>query len=52
MNAFLLAQAFQAKQLVLVTNTNGLYQDRNHPDSRIPTISTQDITDEYITRIC
>jgi glutamate 5-kinase len=34
-NALLLAKVFSAKELVLITNTNGVFANREDPDTRI-----------------
>lgn len=42
-NAFLIAKIMRAKHLVLLTNTNGVYEDRDNPDTRIISIQSDDL---------
>lgn len=52
MNALLLAKIFQAKNLIILSNTNGVLADINNPESRIPEIFSENLTDEYIRKLC
>jgi len=51
-NAFLLARLFQAKQLILITNTNGVYRDINNSNTRITSMSSEELTQNAIDMIC
>ncbi|MCA9377329.1 hypothetical protein KC711_00200 [Candidatus Peregrinibacteria bacterium] len=51
-NAFLIAKCFQAQDLFLVTNTNGVYENPSDPLSRIAEIRAQDLSDDIITQLC
>lgn len=51
-NALLIAQCFQAQDLVLITNTNGVYENPNDISSRIAEIHSQDLSDDMITHLC
>ena len=51
-NALLIAQCFQAQDLVLITNTNGVYGNPSDPLSRMAGIHSQDLSDDMITQLC
>ena len=51
-NALLIAQCFRAQDLVLITNTNGVYRSPSDPLSRIAEIRAQDLSDDMITQLC
>ncbi len=51
-NALLLAKVFKAESLIIVSNTNGVYADRNDPSSRIVSINCDELSDEFIENIC
>jgi len=51
-NALLLARVFGARTLYIITNTNGVYADRDNPDSRIREITSDQLDAAYIHRIC
>ena len=50
--ALLIAQCFQAQDLVLITNTNGVYGNPSDPLSRMAGIHSQDLSDDMITQLC
>lgn len=50
-NALLIARLIGAKILYIVTNTNGVYRDKNDPDSRIVSIHASELTPEFIEKI-
>lgn len=51
-NALLLARLFRANTLVLITNTNGTYEDLERPDSRIKNMKSSLLTDDHIQKLC
>lgn len=51
-NALLIAQCFQAQDLFLITNTNGVYENPNDASSRIAEISVKDLSDDRIAQLC
>lgn len=51
-NAFLLAKLFQAKLLVYITNTNGVWQNPEDPTTRMASISPLKLTDFFIAKTC
>lgn len=51
-NAFLLAKLFQAKLLIYITNTNGVWQNSHDSTSRIASISPLKLTDFFIAKTC
>lgn len=51
-NALLLAKVFHATQLIIVSNTNGVYKDKDHPDSRIARLCAEELSDDFLTQIC
>lgn len=51
-NALLIAQCFQAQDLFLITNTNGVYENPSDPLSRIVKIHAQDLSDHMIAQLC
>jgi glutamate 5-kinase len=51
-NALLLARVFWAKQLLFITNTNGVYEDKNMPSTRIARMNYSELTKEKIGILC
>lgn len=51
-NALLVARILGATDIILLTNTNGVYRDITDASSRIGTIKAGDITDDWIHSIC
>lgn len=51
-NAFLAAKLLHARHIVFVTNTNGVYQDKDDPGTRIHTLSSRKINSSWIRKIC
>lgn len=45
-NALLLAKIFHAKNLMIISNTDGVLADRNNPNSTIPILYADEITQE------
>ncbi|NDK19664.1 hypothetical protein GW819_02390 [Candidatus Gracilibacteria bacterium] len=50
-NALLIAKLAKANVLYIVTNTNGVYRDKDKPESRINTLSVDELTDGFIEKI-
>lgn len=50
-NALLLARLIGAKSLYIITNTNGVYLDRDNPDSRIEEMESSRLTKSFIEKI-
>ena len=48
----MIAKLFNAKLLAIVTNTNGVYKDKDDKTSRIKTISSKELTSDFIENIC
>ena len=51
-NALLIARILGATDIILLTNTNGVYRDKNDSSSRIKILKAKTITDEWIHRVC
>jgi glutamate 5-kinase len=51
-NALLLSRLFHADQIVLITNTDGVYRDATDPSTRIQKIESDTLTEEYIDTLC
>mgnify|MGYP000900439007 FL=1 len=51
-NALLIARILGATDIILLTNTNGVYRDKNDSSSRIKILRAKTITDEWIHRVC
>jgi glutamate 5-kinase len=51
-NAFLLARLFRAKQLVLITNTNGVYRNIYDENTRISAIKSDELVPSLIEDLC
>jgi glutamate 5-kinase len=51
-NALLVARILGSREIVLITNTNGIYANLNDSRTRIDTLCGLDITDEWIQSIC
>jgi glutamate 5-kinase len=51
-NALLVARILGATDIILITNTNGVYHDRNDESTRIETLKAHTITNEWIGNIC
>lgn len=51
-NAFLIAKIVQAKSLILLTNTNGVYLHKDDPTSRISSIYSDELTPQKIDQLC
>lgn len=50
-NALLIARLIGAKALYIVTNTNGVYRDKDDPSTRIEVIRSDELTPEFIEKI-
>jgi len=50
-NALLIAKLAKANVLYIITNTNGVYRDKDKPESRINTLSVDELTDGFIEKI-
>lgn len=44
-NALLIARLIEAKALYIITNTNGVYQNKDNPNSRIDILRANELTD-------
>jgi len=51
-NALLIARILGATDIILLTNTNGVYRHKNDSSSRIKILKAKTITDEWIRRVC
>lgn len=51
-NALLIAQCFEAQDLVLITNTNGVYKNPSDPHSRIVDIQSHNLSEDMIVELC
>lgn len=51
-NALLIAQCFEAQDLVLITNTNGVYKNPSDPHSRIVDIQSHNLSEDMIAALC
>jgi glutamate 5-kinase len=51
-NALLIARILGATDIILLTNTNGVYRDKNDESTRIHTLKADTITDEWIHHVC
>ncbi len=51
-NALLLATLLGARQLILVTNTNGVYKKKEDPTSRIEIMYHWELTEDYMVQLC
>jgi glutamate 5-kinase len=51
-NAFFLARLFQATQLIIITNTNGVYLNRDDPNTRVSSFQNDELTPYRIGQIC
>lgn len=51
-NALLIARILVVTDIILLTNTNGVYYDKDDSSSRIKILRARTITDEWIHRIC
>lgn len=50
-NALLIARLIEAKALYIITNTNGVYQNKDNPNSRIDILRANELTDWFIAKI-
>lgn len=50
-NALLIARLIGAKTLYIVTNTNGVYHDKDNPSSRMEFIQAKELSPHFIERI-
>lgn len=50
-NTLLVARLIGAKSLYIITNTDGIYENVDNPHSRIESISSNKLTDGFITKI-
>lgn len=51
-NALLIARILGATDIILLTNTDGVYRDKDNESTRIQTLKADTITDEWIHRVC
>lgn len=51
-NALLLAKMLDSRQLILTTNTNGVYRNPSDPSSRIAEIRSYLLNSQYIDELC
>lgn len=51
-NALLIARILGATDIILLTNTNGVYRDKTDASSRIKILRAKNITDAWIQTIC
>lgn len=50
-NALLIARLVGARVLYIITNTDGVYRDKDKPDSRIESIHSNELTPQFIEKI-
>lgn len=51
-NALLVANLLSANDIILITNTNGVYSDKDNASTRIDTLSPDSITERWMSTIC
>lgn len=51
-NALIIARILGATDIILLTNTDGVYRDKDDESTRIHTLKAETITDEWIHQVC
>ncbi len=51
-NALLVARYLSASDIVLITNTNGVYSDKDDASTRIKELSSDTITESWLGTVC